>query len=192
MKNQRFLEFQAVLERGVLNYYASRADSTDKNRNKRRDYKYLDGARISALPTPSSFVVHFNDGSSHRLSVVSTDENVQVERQKWINMLQEHAAYSSHYLWGGGKRSSDSDDDYEAKAKPLGCMSDALSSASASFEVLQRQLNDCTNSVDQMQRTMQSPKASMDSAQASSITSLMVREIESGFWVIFFFFSFLF
>lgn len=31
--------------------------------------------------------------------------------QKWVNALQEHAAYSSHYLWGGEQRRADSDDD---------------------------------------------------------------------------------
>lgn len=72
---------QAVLERGVLNYYPSRADSTGINKNKRRDYKYLDSARVSLLPTLATFVVHFSDGTMHRLSVVSNDELAQVERQ---------------------------------------------------------------------------------------------------------------
>lgn len=72
---------QAVLERGVLNYYPSRADSTGINKNKRRDYKYLDSARVSLLPTYATFVVHFSDGTMHRLSVVSNDEMAQVERQ---------------------------------------------------------------------------------------------------------------
>lgn len=70
-----------MLERGVLNYYPSRADSTGMNKNKRRDYKYLDSARISILPTVTAFIVHFSDGSLHRLSVVSNDEVAQVERQ---------------------------------------------------------------------------------------------------------------
>lgn len=114
LKRSRFLGWRpvwAVLERGVLNYYPSRADSTASLKNKRRDYKYLDSARISAMPTLASFVVHFNDGSFHRLSVVSNDEKAQVQRQKWINAFQEHAAYSSHYLWGIDKRRSDSEED---------------------------------------------------------------------------------
>lgn len=114
LKRSRFLGWRpvwAVLERGVLSYYQSRADSTATNKNKRRDYKYLDSARVSAMPTLASFVVHFNDGSFHRLSVVSTDEKAQVQRQKWINAFQEHAAYSAHYLWGIDKRRSDSEDE---------------------------------------------------------------------------------
>lgn len=64
-----------------MNYYPSRADSTGINKNKRRDYKYLDSARVSILPNLTSFVVHFNDGSLHRLSIVTNDEKAQVERQ---------------------------------------------------------------------------------------------------------------
>lgn len=76
--------YQAVLERGVLNYFASRADSTlSSDKNKRRDYKYLDSARVTPLTTDSaSFVVHFNDGSVHRLSVLgSASDRTQVDRQ---------------------------------------------------------------------------------------------------------------
>lgn len=85
----------------MLNYFSSRADSTLSD-NKRRDYKYLDSARVTPLTTDqASFVVHFNDGAVHRLSVLSNmGEKAQVERQKWINAFQEHSAYSSHYLWG--------------------------------------------------------------------------------------------
>lgn len=80
-KKYSYISFQAVLERGVLNYYPSRADSTGINKNKRRDYKYLDSARVSILPTMTSFIVHFSDGSLNRLSVVSDSKKAQVERQ---------------------------------------------------------------------------------------------------------------
>lgn len=83
------MHFQVVLERGVLNYYSSRADSTGlKNRNKRLDYKYLDNARVTLLPTTTSFVVHFSDGSVNRLGCVSNDEKALVERQ--VNKCQSN------------------------------------------------------------------------------------------------------
>lgn len=115
LKRSRFLGWcpvWAVLERGVLSYYPSRADSTGNNKDKRRDYKYLDSARVTAMPTITTFVVHFNDGSFHRLSIVSSSEKTQVQRQKWINAFQEHAAYSSHYLWGEDKGRTDSEEEY--------------------------------------------------------------------------------
>lgn len=84
LKRSRFLGWKpvwAVLERGVLNYFSSRADSTVSS-NKRQDYKYLDSARVTPLTTDlASFVVHFNDGAVHRLSVLNNGENGQVERQ---------------------------------------------------------------------------------------------------------------
>ncbi|XP_037911232.1 oxysterol-binding protein-related protein 1 isoform X2 [Hermetia illucens] len=157
LKRSRFLGWKpvwAVLERGVLSYFTSRADST-LSENKRRDYKYLDSARVTPLTTDlSSFVVHFNDGAVHRLSVISNrDVSPQVERQKWVNAFQEHAAYSAHYLWGLEKRKSESDDDFTAIAKPLGCMADALSSATASYEVLQRQLGECATIIEALQKS---------------------------------------
>lgn len=107
LKRSRFLGWKpvwAVLERGVLNYYASRADSTVDVR--RKDYKYLDSAKISPIPSDmASFVIHFNDGAIHRLCVVNNNgELSQVQRQKWINAFNEHAAFSAHYLWGHEKR----------------------------------------------------------------------------------------
>ena len=71
-----------MLERGVLHYFSSRADSTLSD-NKRKDYKYLDSARVTPLTTDmASFVVHFNDGAVHRLSVLTNiGERAQVERQ---------------------------------------------------------------------------------------------------------------
>lgn len=113
LKRSRFLGWKpvwAVLERGVLNYYASRADSTVDM--KRKDYKYLDSAKISPIPSDmASFVIHFNDGAIHRLCVVNNNgELSQVERQKWINAFNEHAAFSGHYLWGQGKRCNSDDE----------------------------------------------------------------------------------
>lgn len=77
-----FVMLQVVLERGVLSYYSSRADSTGiRSKTKRLDYKYLDNARVTLLPTITSFIVHFSDGSVHRLSGVCNDDKALVERQ---------------------------------------------------------------------------------------------------------------
>lgn len=86
LKRSRFLGWKpvwAVLERGVLNYFASRADATVSD-NRRRDYKYLDSARVTPLTSDlASFVVHFNDGAVHRLSVLNSNggDGAQIERQ---------------------------------------------------------------------------------------------------------------
>lgn len=64
--------------------------------------------------------------------------------------------------------------------KPLGCMTDALGSASASFEVLQRQLGECAVMVEALQK-------SMDSADCSSglpVSALMVGHVQLNYLVI--------
>lgn len=73
--------FQAILERGVLTYFNSRADASTGF--KRKDFKYLDTANILPLECDSStFVVHFSDGAVHRLSVVNYGETTgQISRQ---------------------------------------------------------------------------------------------------------------
>lgn len=128
-----------------------------------------------------------------------------------MNAIQEHSAYSSHYLYGA-ERQTDSEEEggksnkiasvqncpfkifmifiiilfvfflIATKAKPLGCMSDALNSASAGYEVLQRQFNDCTNNVELLQKIVTS-KNDSNSALSASITSLMVRKIEMSYLV---------
>lgn len=62
----------------------------------------------------------------------------------------------------------------DVKAKPLGCMNDALSSASASFEVLQRQLSDCVTAVDMLQKTIKPSRSVASSMSSASVTTLVV------------------
>lgn len=64
--------------------------------------------------------------------------------------------------------------------KPLGCMTDALGSASAGFEVLQRQMGECAVMVEALQK-------SMDSADCSAglpVSALMVGHVQLNYLVI--------
>ncbi|KDR22529.1 Oxysterol-binding protein-related protein 1 [Zootermopsis nevadensis] len=121
LKRSRFLGWKpiwAVLERGVLTYFGSRADAASGF--KRKDFKYLDGANILPLECDTStFVVRFSDSAVHRLSVVNYGETTgQISRQKWINAFTEHAAFSTHYLTQGHVEFDDSDDE-DRHIKPL-------------------------------------------------------------------------
>lgn len=69
-------------------------------------------------------------------------------------------------------------------------MTDALASASASFEVLQRQLNDCTNNVEQLQNIGISNRITDSAALSASVSALMVRKIEMLYLVNFILFYF--
>lgn len=66
------------------------------------------------------------------------------------------------------------------RMKPLGCMTDALGSASAGFEVLQRQMGECAVMVEALQK-------SMDSADCSAglpVSALMVGHVQLNYLVI--------
>jgi hypothetical protein len=81
LRAEYYFGFQAILERGVLTYFSTRADAATGF--KRKDFKYLDRANILPLECDSStFVVHFSDGAVHRLSVVNYGETTgQISRQ---------------------------------------------------------------------------------------------------------------
>nr|XP_024214050.1 oxysterol-binding protein-related protein 1-like [Halyomorpha halys] len=144
LKRSRFLGWKpawAVLERGVLTYFTTRADATSGV--KRRDFKYLDGAKAEPIDlAPSAFHVHFSDGTTHRLSapISSEDPTGQLARQKWLSALNEHIAFNSHYM-NQGRVSADSDDE-DAHIKPLGSMQDSLQTASARYQLLETRLQE--------------------------------------------------
>lgn len=76
--------FQAVLERGVLTYFTTRADASSGV--KRRDFKYLDGARASPSELAlSAFNVDFSDGTIHKLSVPLSGSDPTGELCRQVN-----------------------------------------------------------------------------------------------------------
>ncbi|XP_069689712.1 oxysterol-binding protein-related protein 1 isoform X2 [Periplaneta americana] len=171
LKRSRFLGWKpiwAVLERGVLTYFNSRADAATGF--KRKDFKYLDGANILPLECDTStFVVHFSDSAVHRLSVVNYGETTgQISRQKWINAFTEHAAFSTHYLTQGHVQFDDSDDE-DHHIKPLGSMQDSLQTAAAHHKVLESQLTDSVAIVEAL---------SNNSLHCDAITGAAIRRFQ--------------
>lgn len=91
-------------------------------------------------------MIHFSDTAVHRLSVVDYGENCssgKIERQKWLNALNEHIAYNNHYM-NHGRVVYDSDEEIDSVAnlKPLGSMKDSLQDATAHKQLLEKQLNE--------------------------------------------------
>uniref|UniRef100_A0A146KXB4 Oxysterol-binding protein n=3 Tax=Lygus hesperus TaxID=30085 RepID=A0A146KXB4_LYGHE len=144
LKRSRFLGWKptwAVLERGVLTYFQSRADASSGV--KRRDFKYLDGAVATASDlTSSTFNIDFSDGTTHKLSVSisAEDPSGEIGRQKWLSALGEHIAFNTHYM-SQGKAVDDSDDE-EDDVKPLGSMQDSLQTATAKYQLLETRLQE--------------------------------------------------
>ncbi|PZC81394.1 hypothetical protein B5X24_HaOG212846 [Helicoverpa armigera] len=64
---------------------------------------------------------------------------------QWVTALNEHIAYSGHYLWAGASPDSarEATEDLEDECKPLGSMQDALTAATNSLALLDTQLREC-------------------------------------------------
>ncbi|XP_044741981.1 oxysterol-binding protein-related protein 1-like [Chrysoperla carnea] len=157
LKLSRFLGWKlvwVVLERGVLTYFNNRADASSGV--KRKDFKYLDGARITPLVTDSaSFLVQFSDSTIHKLSVVNDGQvSGQISRQKWVNALNEHAEFSSHYINAGvwlDTTENVSPDDAPV-IRPLGSMQDTLHTATAHLSLLETQVRETESIVDALEQ----------------------------------------
>ncbi|CAB3241146.1 unnamed protein product [Arctia plantaginis] len=148
LKRSRFLGWRtvwAVLQRGVLLYYGSRAEAA-RGGTHWRGRKYLDAASLNVSDTePALIVLHFSDGDTHRLAVPQGDRDIAVARQSWVTALNEHIAYSGHYLWAGASPDTarEATEDLEDECKPLGSMQDSLTAATNSLALLDTQLREC-------------------------------------------------
>ncbi|XP_075976982.1 oxysterol-binding protein-related protein 1-like [Anticarsia gemmatalis] len=148
LKRSRFLGWRpvwAVLQRGVLLYYGSRAEAA-RGGTHWRGRKYLDAATLAAPDAePALLVLHYSDGDTHRLAVPPGDWEIPAVRQSWVTALNEHIAYSGHYLWAGASPDTarEATEDLEDECKPLGSMQDALTAATNSLALLDTQLREC-------------------------------------------------
>ncbi|KPJ11973.1 Oxysterol-binding protein-related protein 1 [Papilio machaon] len=151
LKKSRFLGWRpvwAVLQRGVLMYYGSRAEAARCGAGRGGvgggAKKYLDGARLTAPPAqPALLLLHYSDGDSHRLAVDAAEPDTLACRQSWITALNEHIAYSGHYLWAGAGPETAKEATEDDDCKPLGSMQDALTTANNRLAVLETQLREC-------------------------------------------------
>ncbi|KAJ0182271.1 hypothetical protein K1T71_001640 [Dendrolimus kikuchii] len=144
----------AVLQRGVLIYYGSRAEAGSGGRWRTR--KYLDAATVTAPDTePALLVITFSDGETHRLALAPR-EDLAAGRQSWVTALNEHIAYSGHYLWAGAcpDRAREATEDLEDECKPLGSMQDAFTAATNSLALLETQLRECGAIVAALDKTV--------------------------------------
>eukprot|EP00794_Sanderia_malayensis_P011998 gene11998-13236_t len=137
LKRTRFLGWKkvwVVLERGILSAFNGRADAASGI--KRHFHKYLDNAKFhNSHEDKFKFQIQYNDHTVHMWSVLHSAG--QVDRQRWLNSLKEHCAYSTHYTTMPHIVLLDElDEDYI----PLGSMADALKSAKAHQQLLEQQV----------------------------------------------------
>ncbi|XP_045625441.1 oxysterol-binding protein-related protein 1 [Procambarus clarkii] len=132
-----------VLDRGVLTFFNSRADASSGVR--RRDYKYLDNSKVIPMVggDGAMFVIQYNDGACHRLAATPDPLHpASINRQKWVAVLNNHIRFSTHYVQHGLCVDDDDDDFMDRTVKPLGCMSDALQTATAHQQLMEQQVEE--------------------------------------------------
>ncbi|XP_059051271.1 oxysterol-binding protein-related protein 1-like [Achroia grisella] len=148
LKKSRFLGWRpvwAVLQRGVLLYYASRAEAARAD-GRWRARCYLDGATLHAPAAERALLLlRLSDGDTHRLALPASPAPAAA-RQSWITAFNEHIEYSGHYLWAGASPDTarEATEDLEDECKPLGSMQDALTAATNSLALLDTQLRECS------------------------------------------------
>merc|ERR1719494_116550 len=124
-----------VLERGILSAFNRRADASSGIR--RQFFKYMDNAVIAAAQDDDQkFKVQFSDHSTHFFAMPG--QTAQVTRQRWLNAITEHCAYSTHYTSQPHMIELDA---LDVNYVPMGSMDDALKNAAAHQQVLDQQVS---------------------------------------------------
>lgn len=150
LRKSRFLgwkEVWTVLDKGVMSFFNSRADSTTGT--KRKGYKYLDGARVDLdVCDTAVFTITYSDNTRQRFSVPPLSEQ-QVDRQKWENAVIEHVEFSSHYLKQGFS-DSDPDDEEEGDVMPVGTIQDKFQTAQAHVQLFEKYVKSLKSKVEEV------------------------------------------
>ena len=131
----------AVIERGVISFFSNRADASTGM--KRRGHKYLESAIVEAdSKDDTSFVVYFADNSKICLSVpnVGQPSDCQLNRQKWINAIQDHIDHSNKFIRQGIRIDDDDDDDDDNEILSNPSIQPVINSAQAHLAILQKHI----------------------------------------------------
>ncbi|XP_048589891.1 oxysterol-binding protein-related protein 1 isoform X2 [Nematostella vectensis] len=139
LKRSRFFgvkKYWVVLERGVLSYFHKRADAASGH--KRQGFKYLDHAKFSVPKEEKHKIkIQYSDNTVHIWSVSPNDPAPQVQRQRWLNSLHEHCAYSTHYT----TQPTLLVDEYDQNFLPLGDIQTSIKEAQAHQQSLEQQVS---------------------------------------------------
>ncbi|PKU32826.1 hypothetical protein llap_16870 [Limosa lapponica baueri] len=111
-KNSRFFGWKLywiVLEHGVLSWYRRQADAV--NNDHRQGCKHLTQAVCTVKSTDSCFFsVRCFDDTVHRFKIPKNSLPSQT-RESWLEAIEDHSAYSTHYCTQEQLSSDDEEDD---------------------------------------------------------------------------------
>nr|XP_055074784.1 oxysterol-binding protein-related protein 1 isoform X2 [Misgurnus anguillicaudatus] len=135
-KSSRFFGWRShwvVLQDGVLSWYPKQSDADSNTR--RQGCKPLTQAQCMINATDNCyFTVKCFDDSIHHFKV-SPKNDPEVTRKKWLEAIEKHSAFSTHYC----SQDSDSEEE-EDRGVPLGELSESLQRAESSHQKLETEM----------------------------------------------------
>ncbi|KAM6278363.1 oxysterol-binding protein-related protein 1 isoform 1-T4 [Spheniscus humboldti] len=138
-KSSRFFGWKLywiVLEHGVLSWYRKQADAA--NNDHRQGCKHLTQAVCTVKSTDSCFFsVRCFDDTVHRFKIPKNSLPSQT-RESWLEAIEDHSAYSTHYCTQE-QLSSDDDEDDTVSVTDL---QDTLKKAQACQQRLNKEISD--------------------------------------------------
>uniref|UniRef100_A0A8C0V2G3 Oxysterol-binding protein n=1 Tax=Cyanistes caeruleus TaxID=156563 RepID=A0A8C0V2G3_CYACU len=137
-KSSRFFGWKLywiVLEHGVLSWYRRQADAV--NNDHRQGCKHLTQAVCTVKSTDSCFFsVRCFDDTVHRFKIPKNSLPSQT-RESWLEAIEDHSAYSTHYCTQEQLSSDDEDD-----AISVTDLQDTLKKAQACQQRLSKEVSD--------------------------------------------------
>uniref|UniRef100_A0A8C4UNE0 Oxysterol-binding protein n=1 Tax=Falco tinnunculus TaxID=100819 RepID=A0A8C4UNE0_FALTI len=138
-KSSRFFGWKLywiVLEHGVLSWYRRQADAV--NNDHRQGCKHLTQAVCTVKSTDSCFFsVRCFDDTVHRFKIPKNSLPSQT-RESWLEAIEDHSAYSTHYCTQEQLSSDDEDDDTVSVTD----LQDTLKKAQACQQRLSKEISD--------------------------------------------------
>ncbi|KAM9643932.1 oxysterol-binding protein-related protein 1 isoform 6-T11 [Morphnus guianensis] len=138
-KSSRFFGWKLywiVLEHGVLSWYRRQADAV--NNDHRQGCKHLTQAVCTVKSTDSCFFsVRCFDDTVHRFKIPKNSLPSQT-RESWLEAIEDHSAYSTHYC----TQEQLSSDDEEGDTVSVTDLQDTLKKAQACQQRLSKEISD--------------------------------------------------
>uniref|UniRef100_A0A663EAR2 Oxysterol-binding protein n=1 Tax=Aquila chrysaetos chrysaetos TaxID=223781 RepID=A0A663EAR2_AQUCH len=138
-KSSRFFGWKLywiVLEHGVLSWYRRQADAV--NNDHRQGCKHLTQAVCTVKSTDSCFFsVRCFDDTVHRFKIPTNSLPSQT-RESWLEAIEDHSAYSTHYC----TQEQLSSDDEEGDTVSVTDLQDTLKKAQACQQRLSKEISD--------------------------------------------------
>ncbi|XP_073332737.1 oxysterol-binding protein-related protein 1 isoform X1 [Pagrus major] len=136
-KSSRFFGWRSywvVLQDGVLSWYPKQSDAAANVR--RQGCKSLTGAHCLIRAKDSCFfTLKCFDDSVHHFKV-SPKNDPEAARKAWLDALEEHSAFSTHYC----SQEQGSEEEEEEEVMSLGQLTDSLQAAEASHKKLEEEV----------------------------------------------------